>query len=369
MVILDPIYYVALPLLTAFLLPLFGKLYKPLIGIIPGLVFLFLAYMSVMLMIEVTPEDPIITKIAGWNPPFGINLVFSSFSGFIASLISIMAFLIWGYSYNFKKVGFDDSLKYFILLMLVVTGTIGIVLTGDIFNLFVFLEITAISSYALTAIYRGRDGAEAAFKFLLIGAFASSMILLAIILLYSQVGTLNMAEIAVRMPEVDFNIKILIFILFFVGFGIEAEMFPLNGWVPDAYSQAPGPIAAVFAGMVAKAGIYALIRVIYLMFDLEGAFGLLLIMGLITMIVAEVVALRQEKLRRMLAYSSIGQMGLIMIAFSINTEQGVFAAIFLMFNHALIKSLLFLTTSFLVYNSKSKLISDLDGFGKKMPLV
>ena len=178
MVIADPIYYVALPLLTAFLLPLFGKLYKPLIGIIPGIVFLFLAYMSVILMIEVNPENPIITNIAGWNPPFGINLVFSSFSGFIASLISIIGFLIWAYSYNFKKVGFDNSLKYFILLMLVVTGAIGIVLTGDIFNLFVFLEITAISSYALTALYRGRDGAEAAFKFLLIGAFASSMILL-----------------------------------------------------------------------------------------------------------------------------------------------------------------------------------------------
>ncbi len=367
--VINPINYIAIPLLVAFLLPLLTKVHKELVRIVPGLVLLFLSYMSIELMRTVSPDSPIIVTIAGWEAPWGINLVFSSFSGFLVTLITILGFIIWLYSYRFKKIEFDSAQKFYVLFLLLITGTIGVILTGDIFNLFVFLEITAISSFALTAFYRGRDGAEAGFKFLLIGTFASSFMLLAIVLLYTQVGTLNMAEIASRMDTVDPQMKIIIFLLFFVGMGIEAEMFPLNGWAPDAYSQAPAPIAAVFASMLAKAGIYALLRVVYTLFDLGGAYDLLLIMGVITMVVAEVTALRQENLRRMLAYSSIGQMGLIMIAFGMGSYEGSYAGMFLMFNHAVIKALLFLTAGYLVYYTTKKKISDLDGFAKKMPLV
>jgi formate hydrogenlyase subunit 3/multisubunit Na+/H+ antiporter MnhD subunit len=146
-------------------------------------------------------------------------------------------------------------------------------------------------------------------------------------------------------------------------------MFPLNGWAPDVYTQAPGPIAAVFSGMVVKAGIYALIRVIFTMFDVPEVLNLLLIMGLITMVIAEVIAMRQERIKRMLAYSSIGQMGLVLVAFSIGTREAVFAAIFLMFNHAVIKGLLFMSATYLVYNSKDKEIKEMDGMGKLMPFT
>ncbi len=369
MVITDPVYFIAIPLLTAFLIPLFGKIYKPLIGIIPGFVFAFLAYISFDLYLSLKPGEPVIVQMAGWAPPFGINLVFSEFSGLIVTLITFLAFLVWAYSYNFKKVGFDNSKKYFILLMLLVAGSIGVVLTGDIFNMFVFLEITAISSYGLTAFYKGRDSAEAAFKFLLIGSLSSTFILLAILLLYKQTGTLNMAEIAVKAQTIDPKIKSIIAILFLIGLGIESEMFPMNGWVPDAYSQAPGPIAATFAGMLAKSGIYALIRVFYTVLEVDGIFDILLIMGLLTIIFAEFSAMRQTGLRRMLAYSSIGQMGLIMVAFSFNTKAGIFAGLFLMFNHAVIKTLLFLSSGFLTYSTKQKKIRDLDGFGKIMPFT
>jgi len=366
----DPILYVALPLLTAFLLPLLGKINKELIRIIPGLLFAFLVYNSIALFTKISATgQPIIVEIAGWAPPIGINLVYSSFSGFIVGIISILAFLVWLYSYKFKKVEFDNSLKYFVLLMLVTAGSIGVVLTGDLFNQFVFLEIVALSSYPLIAFYRGRNGAEASFKYLLIGGFASISILLGIVLIYSQLGTLNMADIAAHIDEMPRNIKIVAFVLLFLGFGIEAEMFPLNTWAPDTYSQAPGPIGAVFAGMTAKAGIYAIIRLLFTIFDFEGAFEILLIMGIITLVVSEGIALRQENLKRMLAYSSLGQMGLLMIAFGINTKTAVIAGMFILFNHAVIKSLLFLSGSFLVYNSKNKLIKDAFGIGKKLPLT
>ncbi len=370
MVAANPIYYVALPLITAFLLPLFGKIHKELIRIIPGLLFAYLVFNSVVLFTQVTTtHQAIVVEIAGWAPPIGINLMFTAFSGFIAGLISLLGFLVWMYSYRFKKVGFDNSLKYFVLLMLITAGSIGVVLTGDLFNQFVFLEIVSLSTYPLIAFYQGRDGAEASFKYLLVGSFASISLLLGILLIYSQLGTLNMADIAAHMGEMDPKIKVISFILIFLAFAIEAEMFPVNGWAPDAYSQAPGPIGSVFAGMTAKAGIYAMIRLIYTIFDFDSTFKLLLIMGIITLIVSEGIALRQNKLKRMLAYSSLGQMGLLMIAFGINTKAGVIAGVFILFNHAVIKSLLFLSGSFLTYNSKQKYIKDAYGTAKQLPLT
>jgi len=368
--VISPVHYIAIPLMAAFLIPLFGKLNKELVRLIPGMVLLYLSYVSVTLMNHVLTDSTIVEVIGGWNPPWGINLVFSPFSGFLVSMMTILGFLIWVYTYNFKpEVDYGQTTKFYTLFMMVITGAVGIVLTGDIFNLFVFLEITAISSYALTAFYRERDGAEAAFKYVLIGGFASFFILLAIVILYTQVGTLNMAEIALKMPTVDPHIKGVVLLLFFVGFGIEAEMFPLNGWAPDVYTEAPGPIGAVFSGMVVKAGVYALMRVIFTLFDVPAVLNLLLIMGLITMVVAEVIAMRQERIKRLLAYSSIGQMGLVLVAFAIGTKEAVFAAIFLMFNHAVIKGLLFLSTSYLVYHSKDKKISEMSGMAKLLPFT
>ncbi|RLD43804.1 MAG: proton-conducting membrane transporter [Bacteroidetes bacterium] len=350
-------------------MPLLSKINREFVRIIPGLVLIYLGYVSVTLMNQVAETGTIVESIAGWSAPFGINLVFSPFTGFLASMMTAMAFLIWIYSYRFKKIDSEPAQRFYILQMMLVTGTIGIVLTGDIFNFFVFMEITAISSYALTAFYRHRDGAEAAFKYLLIGSFASAFLLLAIMLLYTQVGTLNMAEIAQKMHTVPMPMKVSILILFLVGLGIEAEMFPLNGWAPDAYSQAPGPVGVTFAALVVKAGVYGLIRVVYTLFDIPSVGEFLIIMGAITLVISEVAALKQVNIKRMLAYSSIGQMGLVLIAFGIGTTEAVFGALFLMFNHAIIKGLLFMSGSYLVYNNPEKEIKYLSGYGMKMPVI
>jgi len=368
--VITPIHYIIVPLIAAFALPLLSKINKELPRIVPGIVLFYNIIISIVLMQEVKEVGFISEVIAGWKAPFGINLIITPFSGFLVSLVSVLGFLIWLYGFRFKKVIDVGELRsYNILQMMMITGAIGIIITGDIFNMFVFIEIVAITAISVTSFYRGRDGAEAGFKYLLIGGFASAMILLAILILYTQVGTLNMAEIADRMHTVPIGIKSTILILFIVGFGIEAEIFPLNGWVPDAYSQAPGPTSAAFAGIVVKAGVYGLIRIVFTLFDIDGAYEFLIIAGLITMIFAETSALRQTNLKRMLAYSSIGQMGLALIAFGIGTKEAVFAAMFLLLNHAIIKSLLFMTGSILMYNSKDKTISSLHGIAKKLPFV
>lgn len=366
----SPVQFVAIPLLAAFLTPLFGKLWKEFVRIIPGLVLIYLSYLSIALLAYVYKNGTIVEQIAGWAPPWGIDLVYSPLSGFLTVLMLLIGVLVWFYSYRFKDdVEYTQALKYFTMLMLMITAAVGIVITGDVFNQFVFIEILGITSYGLTAFYKGRDAAEATFKYLFIGSLSSMFLLLAIMILYSQLGTLNMADIASKSHLLRPSIKVIIITLFIMAFGIEAEMFPLNGWAPDAYSQAPGPIGAAFSGIVVKAGVYTIIRMIYTLFDVHGAYQFLIIMGITTLYIAEMAAIRQTKIKRMLAYSSIGQMGLILVAFGIGTKEGVYAALFLMFNHAIIKSLLFLSSSYLVYNSKKKFISEMDGIAKEMPIT
>jgi proton-translocating NADH-quinone oxidoreductase chain N len=366
----SPVLLIAIPLLAAFLIPLIGMIWKESVRLIPGLVLAFMLVSSASMLLYVTNNNTIIETIAGWQAPWGINLVFSPLTGFLATLMIFLGFIVWLFSYRFKRnVDFEPAKKYFIFLMMLVAGAVGIVITGDIFNQFVFIEITSISAYALTAFYTDRNSAEASFKYLLMGSLSSSALLIAIAIIYSQLGTLNMADIADKMYLMPSGYKITALIFFFMGIGIEAEIFPLNGWAPDAYTEAPGPIGAAFAGIVVKAGVYAMIRLVFTLFDIPNSMQFLVVIGLVTLIVAETSAIKQDKLKRMLAYSSIGQMGLVFIAFGIGTAEGVFAALFLMLNHAIIKPLLFLSGSYLVFNSKEKKISEVNGLGKHMPLT
>ncbi len=363
---MSPVHFIAVPLFAAFLIPLIGKVSKELVKIVPGIVLLYLSFVSVTLF-PTGINQPIVEIIAGFKPPFGITLYYGAVAAFLTTLITLIGFVIWLYSYKF--IIREPIEKYYMLFMMLITGSTGIVLTGDIFNLFVFFEITSIAAYSLTAFLRDRDGAEAAFKYLLIGSFASTFFLLAIAIIYANTHTLNLADIAVKIQEVPVTTRLFILILFLIGLGIESEMFPLNGWAPDAYSQAPSPVGAVFGGIVVKAAIYSLMRIIFLMFNNHDVLHFLVVMGIITLMIAEMSAMKQQQIKRMLAFSSIGQMGLVIIAFGIGTEPSVRAAMFQMFNHALIKSLLFFAAGYLVFHSGSKKISALDGLGHDKPLT
>ena len=362
----DPALMIALPLLAAFLIPLLKRVSEAIPGYIPVLILGLNLYESIALL-PYSLQKPVIVIIAAWQPPLGINLTIGPLGNILALIISLVGFVVA--IYNIKFVLEEPGEKYYMLYLLMIAGATGMVLTGDLFNLFVFLEITSISAYALTAFIRDRNGAEAAFKYLLIGSIASTMILLGIALIYATTGTLNIADIARKIGQVDTRITLAALILLIVGFGVEAEIFPLNGWAPDAYSQAPTPVGAVFGGIVVKAGVYGLARVIYTIFNFEGIFHFILIMGVITLLMAEMSAIRQKQIKRMLAFSSIGQMGLVLIALGVATQEAVTGGLFQMFNHALIKPLLFLAAGYLVYYSGSKDIKDLDGMGKIKPVT
>jgi len=358
---------IAIPFLGAFAIPLFGLVSKRLSHYVPALALLANLIISIVLIPQVM-SAPIIVSIGGWAPPLCINLVVGPLGLLLAILISLIGLLVAIYGVNYIQE--EPREKYHMLLLCLLAGGTGMVLTGDIFNLFVFFEILSLSSYALTAYNKDRGGTEAAIKYLIQGSIGSAFILIAIAFLYGLFGTLNMADIASMVGGADPAFLFISLALLIAGFGIEAAIFPLNAWLPDAHSSAPSSVSAILSGISIETGAYAVARVTYTVFNADGIMTLIAVVGVITLLIGEMSAFRQkEDVKRLLAYSSIGQMGLILFAFGISTQSGVFAALFQLVSHTLAKSLLFLAVGYMIYRVGSKKLSAFAGLGRKMPIT
>ncbi len=358
---------IALPFLAAFLIPLVGLVSKRLASYIPALVMLASLGISLSLLAQVL-NAPIVVSIGGWTAPLAINLVVSPLGLGLAILISLVGFLVCVYGVGY--ISEEPKEKYHMLMLTLLTGAMGMVLTGDIFNLFVFFEILSLSSYALTGYNRDRGGTEAAIKYLIQGSIGSAFILVGIALLYGMFGTLNMADIAAQVAGADPTLLFVSLSLLIVGFGVEAAIFPLNAWLPDAHSSAPSSVSAILSGIAIETGVYAVARVVYTIFDSSGIMLVLAVLGVITLLLGEMSAFRQKNdIKRLLAYSSVGQMGLIILAFGIASDAGVFAGLFQLLSHTLAKALLFLASGYIIYKVGSKQLSKLAGIGRKLPLT
>ncbi|MBN1901408.1 NADH-quinone oxidoreductase subunit F [Candidatus Sumerlaeota bacterium] len=362
----NPILLIIAPLSAAFIIPLMGYGLKRIVKFIPPLVMGFNLVVSLSLAPKVI-KNPIIVFLGGFPPPFGINLYVGPLGILFSCVISLVGFIVSIYALNYIKQGAEQ--KYHALYLLLLTGATGIVLTGDIFNLFVFYEILCISSYALVGYTGEKAGIESASKYLIQGSLGSSLILIAIALLYGKFGTLNMADMASRIDSVHTMELFFPLVLFITGMGVESAIFPLNAWLPDAHSSAPSTISAILSGIAIKIGIYALCRVIFTIFGATDILQFLMLLGLVTLLVGEFSAFSQDNIKRMLAYSSTGQIGLIVFAMGVGTQYGISGGLFQFTTHALSKSLLFLTTGYMIYRAGSMKISALEGMGKKMPLT
>ncbi len=358
---------IALPFLGAFLIPLVALANKKASHYIPALVMLSNLGISLALLPQVM-RAPIVISLSGWTAPIAINFVVGPLGLGLAILISLVGFLVSVYGVGY--IHEEPKEKYHMLVLTLLTGATGMVLTGDIFNLFVFFEILSLSSYALTGYNRDRGGTEAAIKYLIQGSIGSAFILIGIALLYGTTGTLNMADIAAHVAGVDPTLLFMAMSLLIVGFGVEAAIFPLNAWLPDAHSSAPSSVSAILSGIAIETGAYAVARIVYTVFDGHGIMLVLAILGVVTLLLGEMSAFRQkDDIKRLLAYSSIGQMGLIMLAFGIASDAGVFAALFQLVSHTLAKALLFLASGYIIYRVGSKKLSALAGLGRKMPFT
>ncbi len=312
--------------------------------------------------------------MGGWEPPIGIEFALDPLNSILAVVVTFLSALISLYSRPFVKD--EDWLHvggYYTLFGLLTVGMSGMVITGDVFNLYVYLEILSLSGYGLIAL-GGRKSMLAAFRYLLIGTIAASLYLLGVGYLYAMTGTLNMADLAARVvPHLNSPLFAIAVACLIIGFGIKMALFPLHGWQPDAYTFAHPGAAAFIAGLMSKIPAYAMIRFLYYIFRVDNpvvhsALNVLGIMGVAGILIGSIMAMAQYDFRRMLAYSSVAQIGYIAIGLAMGNMYGFIGAVLHIINHAFMKSSLFLVIGGIEYRFGEVNLYRLGGMNKKMTL-
>lgn len=370
--------FVAIPLGIGFLLPLLEK-FRERSKLFAGSMILQTGFLLAISLVKF--GDRGIYRLADWPPPIGINYVLDGLSSLLLVVISAIALVTTLFSFTYMSE-YENQGKFYGLFSLMLAGMYGVALTGDVFNMYVYLEVAAISSYALVGFNRGPEEIEASFKYLVMGAVGSIFILLGIAMLYGSVGSLNIADISVRVSEVaDESFIFLSTALFIVGFGLKAAFVPFHSWLPDAHSSAPTPISAMLSGVLIKVlGIYALSRLLFNGLNLpELAPGILTWIGAGSMFIGGMIALGQKDLKRLLAYSSVSQMGYITLGLGMGgtlIAQGkpaiatlaLIGGIFHLVNHATYKSLLFLFSGGVEKLYGTRDLSEISGITRASPV-
>ena len=371
-----PALIIVIPLLSAlivFVIGWFNKsyCYKLVIATLIGCFLL-----SIGIMKDVMANGTIHYWMGGWEPPWGIELVVDYFNGFMLVMLTFIALLTGIYAKKSVQQELPEKIvPFYTLFLLLVTGVIGITVTGDLFNLFVFLEILALSCYALIAI--GSDGAPmASFKYIVMGTVGAIFYLLGVGYLYLITGSLNMADLRMLLPPLYSNgVVQTAFIFILIGLSLKAAFFPLHTWQPDAYTYAPSTVSVLISTVVAKTAVYALIRVIFSVFTVDfitlyvSILDIICWISAIAMIYGSIYAIRQFNLKRMLAYSSIANVGYIMLGVGLctSTSLGLTPALMHILNDTLMKGCMFMAACAFIYKAGLWDIRDFTGLGRKMP--
>ncbi len=339
--------FVALPLVVAGVLPLVGKVSRRVVpDILANAALLFLAVTAVVGGRPLIGNGPVFQQIAWLGESVNIRLALDGFSLFMLLAVSLVGLCVGLFSIDYME-HYGAKANYYALLLVMVAGMNGLVLSTDLFNVYIFLEVAAVASYALVAYGRGYDELEAAFKYLMLSVVASAAIVVAIALLFGMTGSLSFAGVARGLRDLSAGPVVgVAAALFILGFGLKAALVPFHAWLPDAHPSAPAPISAVLSGLLIKvSGVYALTRVFLNVFGLTPALStVLMVLGTVSMVAAAFLALGQKDIKRMLAYSSISQVGYVVLGIGIGTPLGIAGGLFHLFNHALAKGLLFLTS-------------------------
>ncbi|MCB2099768.1 MAG: hypothetical protein KDE22_02780, partial [Rhodobacterales bacterium] len=326
---------VALPLLVAFLLPLVGRLSEGLARLVAQLTTLAVAVIALALWPLVAENGALVSAMGGFAAPIGIVFYADKLALLFVVALAIGLLL-------FRPRREHDGTKVQTLLLLLLAGGSGLVLSGDLFNIFVFYEITAVATYGLGASGNTGAGYGASLRYLLLSALGSAFALLGIALVYAAAGTLNLADLSQLAGErLTGPVGLTAFVLMVLGFGVKAELFPVNTWVPEVYTAAPTRVTAILAGVVSKLAMVVILRLLVLLFQDPASLGFLLLLGAIGVAAGELAAFRARDLHRTFAYSSIAQLGLMAVAFSIPGHAGVLAGIAVALHHLVVKPAFF----------------------------
>lgn len=331
---------------------------------------------SVALLIKVQATGAWSYALGGWQPPWGIEYHIDIIAAFVLIIVSSFGAI----TITSTRILVENEIEqhkhgfFYTAFLLCFTGLLGIVATGDAFNVFVFLEISSLSAYALIAMGDNRKSVTAAYEYLIMGTIGATFILIGIGLLYMQTGTLNMLDLQARIPALtELKSVHAAFAFFTVGICLKLALFPLHHWLPNAYAHAPSMVTIFLAATATKVALYLLYRVFYTIFGFEFSFDtlhldyVLLPLSIIAIVISSFNAIFQPGLKRLLAYSSLAQIGYMTLGIALQTKAGLVASIIHLFNHAYIKGALFMCVACLLTRTKSSTLVNLSGMGKVMP--
>ncbi len=336
--------------------------------------------LSLVLYGQVLDHGSVVYAFGDWAPPLGITYNIDALNVLILLLVAGMGVLslVNGLPSVLREIAPKDQAPFFAAFMLCLTGLMGVTITGDAFNVFVFLEISSISTYVLVAMggTTDRRALTASFNYLILGTIGATFFVIGLGLLYMATGTLNMADITAHLhTHSEDRVVRAAFAFIVIGLGLKTAMFPLHTWLPSAYAYSPTIVGTFLASTATKVAFYAMVRFILGVFDPGSPFSGALLeivlapMAIAAMIICSVQALHQADLRKLLAYSSVAQLGYMLLGLSMGTAAGVSASLLHLFNHALMKGALFMGVGIFGLQYGIRQVQDLRGLGKTMPLT
>lgn len=371
-----PVLVVVAPLLASALIVLLNS--RKAAWLITLLTSLFCFYASISMLQMLQVSDVIMYTLGGWEAPLGIELRVDALSALMLIILTGTATLVSIYALRSveKEIADGKQAMFYSAFLLVFAGLIGISITGDAFNVFVFLEISSLSTYAIISMGKDRRALHASYQYLIMGTIGATFILIGIGFMYVMTGTLNMSDLALRLPAVsDTNAIRAGFAFITIGVGIKAAMLPLHQWLGNAYTYSPSVVSTFLAATATKVALYVMIRFQLTIFGIDFSLlsmpydTLLMVLGTLGIIGGSIYAVYQTNVKRMLAYSSIAQLGYILLAIGLASQAGFTAALLHIFNHALIKGSLFMALGIVFFRFATTELSVMSGIGKTMPLT
>lgn len=326
---------------------------------------------AIWLLVSVLEFEALAFQSGGWAAPYGITMVADLLSAIMVLLAAITGFAVAIYSIDEMD---EPRIQYgfYPLLLFLLFSVCGAFMAGDVFNLYVWFEVMLISSFVLMALGGRKEQLEGAIKYVTINIIASAFFLAGIGVLYGLTGTLNLAELSIRVTEIEDNKMLtLASVFFFVAFGVKAAVFPLFAWLPASYHTPPATVSAIFAGLLTKVGVYAFIRFYTMIFvhDMDFTHNLLLIVAAITMVTGVLGAAAQMEFRRILSFHIISQIGYMILGLALKTPLALAGAVFYIIHHIIVKSNLFLISGVVNKVKGSYDLKKLGGVYNKYPFL
>lgn len=323
---------------------------------------------GVALLAATRTDGPVATQVGGWPAPYGITLVVDTFSALLVVVSTAVQLLVLVFALG-QGSATEVRRVFYPVYLLLSAGVSGAFVAGDLFNLFVAFEVMLTASYVMLVLGAGETQVRAAMTYVVCSLVSSLLFLTAVALTYAATGTVNLADLAERLNDVPPGLRTTLGLLLLVAFGIKAAVFPLAFWLPDAYPTAPGPVTAVFAGLLTKVGLYALVRTQTLLFPGDGPSTPLLVLAGTTIVVGTLGAVAQDDLRRLLSFTIVGHIGYQLLGLGLFSVAGFAGMVFYTVHHIVMQTTLFLVAGMIERTAGAGALPRIGGLLKRSPLL